>query len=54
MSLKTGTGENWSLWTTSYNNITESGTFTQPSGNDPKYTIEWINQWYEKRIKHNY
>jgi hypothetical protein len=54
MSLKTGTGENWSLWNTSYNNITESGTFTQPSGNDPKYTIEWINQWYEKRIKHNY
>lgn len=54
MSLKTGPGETWSLWTTSYNSITESGTFTNPPGNDPKYTIEWISQWHEKRIKHNY
>lgn len=54
MSLKTGTGKTWSLWTTSYNSITESGTFTNPPANDPKYTIKWISQWHEKRIKHNY
>jgi len=54
MSLKTGTSESWSLWTGAYDAITESGTFTKPAGNDPKYTIEWITQWHEKRIKHNY
>lgn len=54
MSLKTATDDTWDLWKSpDYDSITESGTFTMPAGYSPKYTIEWVYKWHEKRIKHN-